>query len=488
MQKSKSSTNVGQFVSKKLLKSRSRSQTRSAVHLPTTYNHKWAPSEKFAWTSENGDRICILDSVLRNLSAIESKYLQQVALQKINELNIGLDIGPGSYNGNGGKIQKRHALQKKKALTTNLFDIGKKEDSLLQTGIFGNNLNTCVANDRKRSKNFCIALEGESATLSRCGGDDNSNKLNPNVRSCENLPSSTLSVTNTSGENCKGLKSGSKIGTNYFGYLTKSALSRSQSDMRRKSQEFDKNHSLSSSTEFFVTHDLQVPTFITLCIQFLEIHGLHQVGLFRVSTSKKRVMQMKEEFDKRFVTEISETTCPHDVATLLKEFLRDLSEPLLCGHLYKAFLKTQKIRNRRLQLEAISHLIKLLPETHRDTLYVLLKFLAKVATYSDDVLDKEGNVLVSGNKMDSNNLATVFAPNILKSTSLTANVTEQEVMADAINVVRIMIDHFEELFRVSAEILDTVYANILDECPEKLFELCESRLLMSKKLITFLDN
>lgn len=106
------------------------------------------------------------------------------------------------------------------------------------------------------------------------------------------------------------------------------------------------------------------------------------------------------------------------------------------------------IRNRRLQLEAISHLVKLLPPAHRDTLYALLKFLAHVASCSDDVTSSDGSVQISGNKMDSNNLATVFAPNILRSTVTSTtdttmatttsqlNVGEQESMADAINVIR----------------------------------------------------
>lgn len=50
---------------------------------------------------------------------------------------------------------------------------------------------------------------------------------------------------------------------------------------------------------------------------------------------------MREEFDRSSSTFINPETCPHDVATLLKEFLRDLPEPLLCRNLYKAFIKTQ---------------------------------------------------------------------------------------------------------------------------------------------------
>jgi RhoGAP domain len=54
-----------------------------------------------------------------------------------------------------------------------------------------------------------------------------------------------------------------------------------------------------------------------------------------------RFHQLREDFDKGIVTTLSPDICPHDIATLLKEFFRDLPEPLLCRHLYKAFLQTQ---------------------------------------------------------------------------------------------------------------------------------------------------
>lgn len=41
------------------------------------------------------------------------------------------------------------------------------------------------------------------------------------------------------------------------------------------------------------------------------------------------------------MTTIDSSICPHDIATLLKEFFRDLPEPLLTKHLYRAFLQTQ---------------------------------------------------------------------------------------------------------------------------------------------------
>ena len=62
--------------------------------------------------------------------------------------------------------------------------------------------------------------------------------------------------------------------------------------------------------------------------------------------------QLREEFDSGADVKLSEDLCPHDVATLIKEYFRDLPEPLLPHDLYQPFLASQseyrpRIRARR---------------------------------------------------------------------------------------------------------------------------------------------
>lgn len=132
------------------------------------------------------------------------------------------------------------------------------------------------------------------------------------------------------------------------------------------------------------------------------------------------------------------------------------------------------IRNRRLQLEAVVNVVRLLPVAHRDTLYVLLKFLAKVASASNDSKSFD-QTQVSGNKMDSMNLATIIAPNILhciKSDQL----EEQEITerSDVINIIRIMIDHYEDIFTVSTEDINDIYISMMDLYPLQLDYLLDT--------------
>ncbi|XP_064537669.1 uncharacterized protein RhoGAP102A isoform X2 [Drosophila montana] len=428
MQKSKSLSNVGQFVSRKIWGSRSKCPSRQN-HSQDFVPHRqiWAPSENCTWISEEGQVLQLKDTSLEKLSDIEAEFLMHIALEKIKELNIGTNI-------DGRDI------------------------------LFGTSLESCLSRDRKRAGGMDTGSKHTLTSVfsSRVG------KLNDNVRSYESLPT-------------KSLNSKHGASSDYITNLQKSSsmsmqMSRSQFDMRNVELDLDRILFEESKNSFM----LNVPMFIIICIEYLEEHGLQKVGLFRVSTSQKRVKQLREEFDKNCNMRIPDNTCPHDVATLLKEFLRDLPEPLLCKRLYTTFLETQRIRNRRLQLEAISHLIKLLPVVHRDTLYVLLKFLGNVAAHCDDICSPDGTVQMNGNKMDSNNLSTVFAPNILRDyVPKTAEYKEHGNMVDAINVIRIMIDHYEEIFNVPVELVDVLYSHMLDTCPEQLHVLITKKLNQS---------
>lgn len=51
-------------------------------------------------------------------------------------------------------------------------------------------------------------------------------------------------------------------------------------------------------------------------------------------------VQLREEFDHAIDVQLDEDQSVHDVAALLKEFLRDMPDPLLTKELYTAFINT----------------------------------------------------------------------------------------------------------------------------------------------------
>lgn len=398
------------------------------------------------------------------------------------------DSSPGGPNTQ--KPAKRKALLlKRKALTTGFFDSNKvtytyyilihlqmtlcdcfQDDGKgrrAQGQTFGIALKECVENERKgcsdhqtmsmksdhRARNSLSSLLDQLPDNFRTpsGRIPDIHPAEKGSGSCESLPSNTQQRSDNE--------------------LLKGSLS--QCDVRRHSSSLDDDETQLEGLQTSIRP--QVPRLVITCVKHLEDFGLHSEGIFRKSASKKRVRQLRESFDNDINFELDNQVCPHDVATLLKEFLRDLPEPLLCRRLYQPFVNTQKIRNRRLQFEAISYLVQVLPVPHRDTLHYLLKFLAKVARFAEDIKSIRGDVILEGNKMDSNNLATVFAPNILHNVIPGQGTTEQEVeeRLDVINVIRIMIDHYEDMYKISPETVDEVFLNMIDSHPAQLDILCD---------------
>ncbi|NXY88948.1 RHG06 protein, partial [Alcedo cyanopectus] len=214
----------------------------------------------------------------------------------------------------------------------------------------------------------------------------------------------------------------------------------------------------------------QVPRLVDSCCQHLEKHGLQTVGIFRVGSSKKRVRQLREEFDRGIDVVLEEEHSIHDVAALLKEFLRDMPDPLLTRELYTPFINTLLLEPDE-QLSTLQLLIYLLPPCNCDTLHRLLQFLSTVAGHAEDTTDKDGQE-ITGNKMTSLNLATIFGPNLLhkqKSTdkefSVQSSARAEESTA-IIAVVQKMIENYEALFMVSPDLQNEVLISLLETDPD----------------------
>ncbi|KAK2839859.1 hypothetical protein Q5P01_013599 [Channa striata] len=214
----------------------------------------------------------------------------------------------------------------------------------------------------------------------------------------------------------------------------------------------------------------QVPRVVDLCCQHLEKNGLRTVGIFRVGSSKKRVRQLREEFDQGWEVRLDEEHSVHDVAALLKEFLRDLPDPLLTRELYTAFINTMLLDYSE-QVSAIQLLIFLLPPCNSDTLQRLLCLLSTVTKHAKDSLDNDGHE-ITGNKMTSLNLATVFGPNLLRKQKNSDKEFSVQSFARAeestaiIGVVQRMITSYSTLFMVPSDLQNEVLMSLLETDPD----------------------
>ncbi|NXU55075.1 RHG06 protein, partial [Turnix velox] len=211
----------------------------------------------------------------------------------------------------------------------------------------------------------------------------------------------------------------------------------------------------------------QVPRILERCCQHIETHGLQTVGIFRVGSSKKRVQQLREEFDQGLDVFLDEHQSVHDVAALLKEFLRDMPDPLIPRELYSAFLSTASMEAPA-QVSTLQLLLFLLPPCHSDTLQRLLCFLAEVAQHAQDSRGPQGQQ-IPGNKMTVSNLATIFGPNILqkeKAGEKEASAISFEDSSAIILVTQRLIEHHQTLFMVSPELQRDVLRRLFQTDPD----------------------
>uniref|UniRef100_A0A8C4Q1M3 Rho-GAP domain-containing protein n=1 Tax=Eptatretus burgeri TaxID=7764 RepID=A0A8C4Q1M3_EPTBU len=215
----------------------------------------------------------------------------------------------------------------------------------------------------------------------------------------------------------------------------------------------------------------QVPQLVDECCSYIERHGLCTEGIFRVGGSRKRVKQLREAYDSGLPAPLAASPSVHDVAALLKEFLRSLPDPLLTRALTPAFLTSQGL-DSALRRHILGLLICLLPPCHAGTLLRLLSTLTHVAHHAETI-GKE----IHGNRMTELNLATVLGPTLVWSgrgsqqgPAIALNSTS------TINLVRSLIQSQHLLFQVSPELQHGVLLRLMETDADVVEFLLRRRL------------
>uniref|UniRef100_A0A8V0ZM60 Rac GTPase-activating protein 1 n=1 Tax=Gallus gallus TaxID=9031 RepID=A0A8V0ZM60_CHICK len=144
-----------------------------------------------------------------------------------------------------------------------------------------------------------------------------------------------------------------------------------------------------------------IPSIIVHCVNEIEQRGLHEKGLYRISGCDKTVRELKEKFLRsKNIPSLSNVDDIHAICGLLKDFLRNLKEPLLTFRLNKTFMEAAEILDEDNSIAAMYQAVGELPRANRDTLAFLMVHLQRVAQSPDT-------------KMDVTNLAKVFGPTIV---------------------------------------------------------------------------
>ncbi|XP_042606676.1 rac GTPase-activating protein 1-like [Cyprinus carpio] len=149
------------------------------------------------------------------------------------------------------------------------------------------------------------------------------------------------------------------------------------------------------------TSSPMIPSLVVHCVNEIEQRGLHETGLYRVSGSDRVVKDLKEKFLRgKTIPLLSKVEDIHAITGLLKDFLRNLKEPLLTFRLNRAFMDAAELSDDDNSIALMYQNISDLPQPSRDTLAFLIIHLQRVAQSKDT-------------KMDITNLARVFGPTIV---------------------------------------------------------------------------
>ncbi|XP_066515822.1 rho GTPase-activating protein 7 [Hoplias malabaricus] len=163
-----------------------------------------------------------------------------------------------------------------------------------------------------------------------------------------------------------------------------------------------------------------LPQGIQQAMRYLRDHCLDQVGLFRKSGVKSRIQalrQMNESCGTDGFGVSYDGQSAYDVADMLKQYFRDLPEPLFTSKLADTFLQIYQYMPVDQQLQAVRAAVLLLPDESREALQTLLCFLSDVTA----------NVVE--NQMTCMNLAVCLAPSLFHLNSVKRDASSPRVIS-----------------------------------------------------------
>ncbi|XP_061683209.1 stAR-related lipid transfer protein 13 isoform X3 [Syngnathoides biaculeatus] len=162
-----------------------------------------------------------------------------------------------------------------------------------------------------------------------------------------------------------------------------------------------------------------LPPGLQQALRYLRSQCLDQVGLFRKSGVKSRIQALRQLNESSPDNVNYDDQSAYDVADMVKQFFRDLPEPLLTSKLGETFLHIYQYVPKDQRLQAVQAAIMLMSDENREVLQTLLCFLSDVTSSVEE------------NQMTPMNIAVCLAPslfhlNILKKDNLSPRAMQKK--------------------------------------------------------------
>ncbi|KAM3542885.1 hypothetical protein ARSEF1564_004201 [Beauveria bassiana] len=170
-----------------------------------------------------------------------------------------------------------------------------------------------------------------------------------------------------------------------------------------------------SLAKLYERDEAAVPQVVYQCIQAVDMYGLGVEGIYRQSGSLSHINKLKSMFDADSQNPALDFRNPenfyHDVNSvtgLLKQFFRDLPDPILTSEHHSRFIDAAKYDDDNVRRDALHAIINSLPDPNYATLRAITLHLYRVME----------NAHI--NRMNSHNLAVIFGPTLMGSDPSTA--------------------------------------------------------------------
>ncbi|KAL7744050.1 hypothetical protein ACLKA6_001275 [Drosophila palustris] len=199
-----------------------------------------------------------------------------------------------------------------------------------------------------------------------------------------------------------------------------------------------------------------VPVIVDKCINFVYIHGSMSEGIYRKSGSENSMHKLMSAFRAdAFNVEITRNEYnEHDVANVLKRFMRDLPERLL-GKLTDSFVFVTELAVASEKIPIYRELLGRLSTIEHETLRRIVGHLVFISSQQ------------SKNKMSIQNLTMIWGPTLLakKCDELIYSQKEADVLSDLIVL-------YKNLFPCSADEMKKEQAMLM--CLQKYYAAAET--------------